>query len=378
MGIQAVKSKGFVSRFNADPLVSYTLPAKWYYDAGVYEQEREKIFFRTWQFMCFVGEVAEPGSFKRNRIFDQEILITRDHQRKLHAFYNVCPHRGSIVAPEEKGCQRTLVCMYHGWTFDMDGRLKSAGNAENVAGFNYAEFGLPEVRVEELAGMIFVNLDPNAQSLREMAGDIEQDFRDAVPGFDQLTVWRRDPFTLKANWKIAIENFVECYHCPYAHPRFMGGPDTLCSYTFESEERRWWSRHIMRSGRPKNVAYDFSPDDPIQDGFIWMLWPNTLFMTWPAGPNFFVFHVIPDGPEQTRETFDLMCIGEPGPTELAMFQYHSEVVNGEDVGVVEGVQKAIHARGYQEGRLMVDKQHSWRSEGGVHHFNKLVWDSLHE
>jgi choline monooxygenase len=366
----------FVSRFSSDPLRSYTLPATWYYDPVIYQQEKENIFFRSWQFMGFAADVNVPGSFMRGRIFDQELLITRDRHMQLHAFYNVCPHRGSIVATEEKGCKNTLICMYHGWTFDLDGRLKAAGNSENIAGFDLGEFGLREVHVEELAGMVFVNLDPDATSLREEAGDIVDDFRTAVPGFDQLTVWRRDPFTLQANWKIAIENFLECYHCPYAHPRFMGGKDTLCTLTFESVEKRKWSRHIMRSGRPENIAYNFSPDDPIQDGWIWMLWPNTLFMTWPAGPNFFVFHVMPDGPERTRETFDLMCIGEPGPTERAMFEYHSEIVNGEDVAVVEGVQKAIHARGYQEGRLMVDKEHSWRSEGGVHHFNKLAWDAL--
>jgi len=126
-----------------------------------------------------------------------------------------------------------------------------------------------------------------------------------------------------------------------------------------------------------NVAYNFSPDDKIQDGWIWMLWPNTLLMAWPADSNFFIFHVIPDGPERTRETFDLLCLGdEPGPTEKAMFDYHSEVVNGEDIFVVEGVQKAIHARGFKEGRYMVDNTDSWRSEHGVHHFARLVWSSL--
>jgi choline monooxygenase len=370
-----------VSRFSADPKLSYTLPATWYYDPAIAAKERENIFFRTWQFMGFVSDLQQPGSFIRGAIFDQEILVTRDKQMKLHAFYNICTHRGSLLASESKGCVKALVCPYHGWTFDTDGTLKAAANSENVACFDKREFALHAVRVEELANMVFVNLDPNAVSLREQAGDIEQDFRQAIPNFDQLKVWRRDPAAVNANWKIVIENFLECYHCTYAHPQLMGSDDSLCGLSFESVEKPFWSRHIMRCGaeRAKNIAYDYSPNDAVQDGWIWMLWPNTLFMTWPADSNLFVFHVIPDGPEKTRETFDLLCLGgDPGPTEKAMFDYHSEVVNGEDIFVVEGAQKAIHARAFKEGRLMVDGNDSWRSEHGVHHFDHLIWHALHD
>lgn len=379
--MSAVKepNDGVVSGFNEDGQISATLPATWYYDPAILVKERENIFFRTWQFMGFTSTVADPGSYMRGRIFDQEILVTRDKGMRLRAFYNICTHRGALLVSEEAGDAKSLICPYHGWTFDPDGRLLAAANFENMRCFDKRAMGLKEVKVEALANMVFVNLDPNAASLREQAAGIEEDLRAAIPNFDKLKVWRRDTATVNANWKIVIENFLECYHCTHAHPQLMGQEGSLCSNTFETYEKQYWSRHIMRTGKERadNIAYPFSPDDAILDGWIWMLWPNTLFMAWPADSNFFVFHVIPDGPEKTRETFDLMILGDaPRQTEIGMFDYHCNVVNGEDIFVVEGVQKAIHARGFTEGRLMVDTNHSWRSEHGVHHFDKLVWDAV--
>jgi phenylpropionate dioxygenase-like ring-hydroxylating dioxygenase large terminal subunit len=382
-GGRAAKSigmqNGFVSSFNQDGHLSATLPATWYYDPAVLAEEREQIFFKTWQFVGLAQHVEAPNSFMRARIQDQELLITRDQDSRLRAFYNICTHRGALLTSDEQGCARRFTCPYHGWTFASDGELRVAANAEDVLAFNKADYGLIEVLVEELAGMVFVNLDENAAPLSEIAAGLEEDIRGAVPKFDELRLWRRDPATVEANWKIVVENFLECYHCTVAHPKLMGQPGSLCSNSFETLERPFWSRHIMRSGaeRSENDAYNFDADAQVQDGWIWMLWPNTLLMAWPAGSNFFVFHVIPDGPERTRETFDLLCLGgEPGEVEKDMFDYHCDVVNGEDIFVVEGVQQAIHARGYKEGRYMVDQSDSFRSEHGVHHFAKLVWNSL--
>ncbi len=370
---------GFTSSFNQDGHLSATLPATWYYDSAILSKEREEIFFKTWQFVGLAQNLHEPGSFMRARIQDQELLLTRDQNMKLRAFYNICTHRGALLTSEELGCARRFTCPYHGWSFASDGALKTAANAENVRSFDKADYGLIEVLIDELAGMLFVNLDKNASPLSEIAAGLEEDIRGAVPNFDELRLWRRDPATVEANWKIVVENFLECYHCTVAHPKLMGQPGSLCSLSFEALERPFWSRHIMRSGaeRSENIAYNFAPDSQIQDGWIWMLWPNTLLMAWPAGSNFFVFHVMPDGPERTHETFDLLCVaGEPGQIERDMFDYHCDVVNGEDIFVVEGVQKAIHARGFKEGRYMVDEPASYRSEHGVHHFARLVWNSL--
>jgi phenylpropionate dioxygenase-like ring-hydroxylating dioxygenase large terminal subunit len=365
-----------MQRFSEVAENSYTLPARYFYDQAIYEREKELIFFKNWWFAGHVSEVSQPGSYITFRIFDQSILIVRGSDKVLRAFYNVCTHRAFELA-QGRGTTRSFVCAYHAWSFDTQGCLRSANHDSLVAGFRKSDFNLPEVRVCELGKFVYVNLDSTAVDLTEAAGEFAEECRAVVPGYDDLVFIRRDSFEIKANWKIAIENFLECYHCPVAHPLFMGSSDALCGPSFEGKEREYYSTHIMRSGRPDNKAYKFSATDPIQDGYIWALWPNTLFMTWPAPSNLFVFHVIPTGPETTLENFDLYCLkNPPGETEMAMYDYHAQIVNGEDVAVCEGVQRGIRSRGYSQGRLMVNQERSWWSEHAVHHFERQVWKAL--
>jgi phenylpropionate dioxygenase-like ring-hydroxylating dioxygenase large terminal subunit len=355
---------------------SYTLPARYFFDPGIYQREKELIFFKNWWFVGHVSELPQPGSYLTCQIFDQSILVIRGADNVIRAFYNVCTHRAYELV-QGKGNARSFVCAYHAWSFDTKGCLRSANHESYVKGFRKSDYNLPEVKVCEFGKFIYVNLDPNAVDLNELAGGFAQECRDAIPGYDDLQFIRRDRFEVKANWKVVVDNFLECYHCPVAHPLFMGSKDSLSTRSFDGEEHEYYSTHIMRSGRPNNKAYKFNATDAIQDGYIWALWPNTLFMTWPAPSNLFVFHVIPNGPESTLENFDLYTLANPpGETEMAMFDYHARIVNGEDVGVCEGVQRGIHSRGYNQGRLMINKDRSWWSEHAVHHFEHQVWKAL--
>ena len=135
--------------FNPVAELSYTLPAAYYYDKDVYEREKEEIWFKTWQYVCSTGEVAEPGSFFTAMILDQPVVVTRDREGKLRAFYNVCKHRGHMLV-EGSGCSRTLRCPFHAWTYSAEGKLLSAPNAENIAGFDFDDFGLSEIRLETI------------------------------------------------------------------------------------------------------------------------------------------------------------------------------------------------------------------------------------
>jgi len=365
-----------LEKFTDVPEESYNLPARYFFDPAIFEREKDLIFFKNWWFAGHVSEVSQPGSYITCQIFDQSILIVRGTDGILRSFYNVCTHRAFELV-QGRGTTRSFVCAYHAWSFDTQGCLRSANHDNQVVGFNKKDFDLPQVKVCELGNFIYVNLDPDAVDLNQVASEFPRECRDAIPGYDDLVFVRRDSFEIKANWKVVIDNFLECYHCPIAHPLFMGSKNSLCTPTFEGKEGEYYSTHIMRSGRPDNVAYKFDATDAIQDGYIWVLWPNTLFMTWPAPPNFFIFHVIPTGPETTMENFDLYCLtNPPGETEARMFDYHAQIVNGEDVGVCEGVQRGIKSRGYNQGRLMINKDRSWWSEHAVHHFERQVWKAL--
>ncbi len=366
--------------FNRDARDSCTLPGHYYYDPAILAQEKEKIFYRNWLFAAHASEVAEPGSYVATTVIDQDIIVARGMDGVLRAFYNVCPHRGASLMDNGVGKRKTFVCPYHNWTFDTDGSLKNANGAELMMNFDPADFCLPEMRVEEFGThMVFINMDPDAPSLESMAGSIVEEFRDAVPDYDDLVLVRKDPFDLDVNWKIAIGNFAECYHCPYAHPEFMGSATSL----FETERwknmvRPYYSSHIVYKARPENRAYGFNPcQADMVDGYIWALWPNTLFMAWPPSSNFIVFQVHPTGPEQTFESLDYYFRSDPpSEKEEEVIKYHSDVVNEQDIAIIRAVQRGVKSRGYKQGRFVVDDFDSWRSEHGVHHFERMVWEAL--
>ena len=218
------------SQFHPDPEQSATLPGYYYYDSDIYEREKQEIWFKTWQFVGYIYDLQSAGDYITADILDQKILVSRGKDGTLRAFYNVCMHRGHILA-EGKGNKTIFTCPFHAWSYDTTGALKAAGNAENVAGFKLDDFSLSEIRVEQLGHMVFVNLSPEGPALNDICGDIVNEYRAAVPRYDGLYNQRRDRYDVKANWKLAFDQ-MECYHCPFLHPQIMG-KDAYLEPSFE-------------------------------------------------------------------------------------------------------------------------------------------------
>ncbi len=367
------------NRFHADPELSYTLPGRYYFDAGIYASEKEEIFFKSWQFAGYVHELREPGDYVTARIVDQPVFVVRAKDGALRAYYNACMHRGHILL-EGSGNVRMITCPFHAWTYDLEGNLKAAGNSENVAGFDHGDFCLPEIGVEEFANMVFVNLDAGAPSLASQAGDLAEDFRTNVVNFDRLRFGRRDPYKLKCNWKFVMDQN-ECYHCPIIHPRVSSVQDGPDNWT--TTEYALWSKHLIRANptiraeREQALREPIPADDLQLDMYIWFLWPNLVFVTQWGPANFRVMHCMPEGPELTIENVDTFVLNDPpsGDDIDAMNRFR-DVVQPQDTLAMEQQQLGVHARGYWQGRLMVDKGRTWRSEHAVHHFDDMVWRAL--
>ena len=380
----ASKIRPPLATFSSDPEHSGTLPAHYYYDPDIYAREREAIFFKTWQFVGFAFELAEPGDYLTADIIDQKVFVVRGKDRRLHAFYNVCMHRGHILL-EGSGSKTVITCPFHAWSYDTTGALKAAGNAENVAGFRLEDFKLAEVPVDQLAGMVFVNLDPDATPLAEVAPGLEDDIRADIPSFDALKFVRSDHFEMGANWKFVFDGF-ECYHCPHIHPGIMGD-DTWLEPSFEVvEERAFWSKHIIRGGDPEasdeadhRVPYSYSAGDVVRDLPIWFLWPNHMLAAHPGPANFKIRHVLPAGPERCHYPLHHLSVNDP-PTadDVAMFDYLRDELDPQDIRATEQQRMGVKSRGYSQGRLMVDAERSWRSEHGTHYFDNLVWQAVNE
>ncbi|MBM3510991.1 MAG: aromatic ring-hydroxylating dioxygenase subunit alpha [Alphaproteobacteria bacterium] len=368
------------NKFHPDAELSYTLPGFYYYDPDVYAREVETIWFKSWIMAGYTHELAEPGSYITRDFLDQTILVVRGKDMKLRAFHNVCMHRGHELV-KGKGKKLIFTCPYHAWSYDAEGKLKAAGNAENVKGFAFDEFGLSPVRVDTLLNMVFVNLDPKAKPVADVYPGLEAEVRQVLPGYDNLKFFRADPYRFKSNWKFVFDA-MECYHCPSLHPQAMGR-DAYYQQSFEVTDHGLWQTHIIR-GNPAvinreiqgSIAYDLQPNPPIMDVWIWWIWPNIYLTCHMGNPNMKILFAMPDGLEWTWETVDNFLLEPFTAADISNVDNFRDNIQAQDVSAMESQQRGVRSRGYAQGRLIVDAERTWASEHGVHHFNKLVWEKI--
>ncbi len=198
-----------------------TLPVEFYFAPEVHALEQEKIFSRSWQYACHESVVAKPGDYAVARAGDTPILVTRGEDGELHGLVNVCRHRLHSIA-QENGRAKNLQCPYHGWVYELDGRLKAAPRSKREPGFDCSGISLAPVAVETWDQWVFVNPDPAAPSLESLTSDIRErtDALNAELRTYEFQV--RYEYTMECNWKIWAENALECYHCPILHRNSYG------------------------------------------------------------------------------------------------------------------------------------------------------------
>src|SRR5918995_1690293 len=194
-----------------------TLPFDWYSDPAVLRLERERIFRRTWQYAGRADQVTEPGAFFTCDRGGVPIVVVRDKEETLRAFLNVCRHRGSLVC-EGEGRRETLQCPYHAWTYSLDGRLRAAPRADREEGFDAEALGLRAAALATWGPFVFINLDADADPLAEALGRAPELLAEAGVDVAGLRFHHRSESSAAANWKVVCENYLECYHCPTAHP----------------------------------------------------------------------------------------------------------------------------------------------------------------
>ncbi len=360
--------------FRSDPSDSYTLPARFYHDPAIWEHEKSAIFARSWYYAGHVSQLSEPGCFLTVKIHEQNVFVARTRQGDLKAFYNVCPHRGHELV-SGTGRKNVITCPYHAWAFDFDGTLKSARNTETVKGFDKSQFSLKEVRVEVFCGLVLVNLDADAISFAEQMGDLESEIRHYVPTVDDLQFAQRDTYEVKANWKVLVDNFLECYHCHPAHKDFV---DLVDMDTYRTITSKFYSSQC--AGNPKsltNRAYAFEPGD-VDFGYAgWYVWPNFTIWAYPGEANLSVLQMNPTAPETCVEFQDwFVKEGQVTDQLRDAINYQIDVLQPEDIGLCESVQKGLKSSGYNQGRFVVDAGKTELSEHAVHHFQNLVAQAL--
>ncbi len=365
-------------RFTADPTTSATLPGHYYYDPEIFAREAEEIFFKTWQFVGFTFDLQSPGDYITADLLDQQILVVNGKDGNLRAFYNVCMHRGHILA-EGKGNKTNFTCPFHAWSYDTAGELKAAGNAENVAGFCLEDFHLSEIRVDTLGMLVFVNLDTDAPPLAEWAPGLLEEWRAKVKFFDDVRLTHSRAYDIAANWKLIFDQN-ECYHCASVHPGFSTITDVPDEWV--TTENQYWLTHLMRSteivrqSRLSDAKQRHLSEAWQDDIYVWQMWPNLLFITHQAPANFKIVHGRPVGPDRTHEVVYCLTRNDPPTRDDGDYnRVFTEEINPKDIDPMEKQQLGLRSRGYTMWRLMIDQERSWISKHATHWSNRLAWEA---
>ncbi|MDW8339573.1 MAG: Rieske 2Fe-2S domain-containing protein, partial [Thermoleophilia bacterium] len=266
-----------------------TLPWSWYTDPATFELERETIFRRHWQYVGHLGELPEPGSFATSQLAHLPIVLTRDGSGTVRAFLNVCRHRGALVC-EGAGRRATLQCPYHAWTYGLDGRLLSAPRLAREGDDEEGELGLLPLRLETWGPFLFACASDDASPLAEVLGDAPERIAAAGIDVDALRFVRRAEVELAANWKVVAENFLECYHCPTAHPGFSAVMDVSPdAYLLEASGLRM-TQHGPPRAEPRG-SYD--PRGSVERGQFYLFFPGTVINVMPGLPNLSIGPILP-------------------------------------------------------------------------------------
>ncbi|MFK7942859.1 MAG: SRPBCC family protein [Paracoccaceae bacterium] len=357
--------------YDPDPGRSYSLLAQAYTDPAWYRYEQDAVFGHSWQWVCHVESLRNPGAFIAVQIAGQPVAVVRGADGQLRAFYNVCKHRAHQLLSGAGETSRIL-CPYHAWVYDLSGQLRRAPETENLVNFDPTEICLDRVKVEEFCGFVYVNLDPNARALAAQSGDLEAEILHWAPDIENLTFGHRLTYEIQSNWKNVVDNFLECYHCPTAHKDFC----TLVDMdTYKVTTHGIYSSHMADAGKGNNAAYDVS-NASVRTHAVWWLWPTTCLMRYPGRSSMIVLNIIPAGPDRTMETYDFFLeTPEPDAAELEAIRYLDEVLQVEDIALVESVQRGMETPAFKQGRIVHDPQGSGKSEHAVHHFHGLVLDA---
>jgi carnitine monooxygenase subunit len=318
-----------------------TLPYRWYSDEQILRREQERIFARSWQYGGRAEQVAKPGSFLATAAGHVPVLVVRDRRGELCAFVNVCRRRGAVLT-KGSGSRETIHCRDHAWTYNLDGTPRTASRSDREDDFGEADVALHPASVGTWGPFLFVNPAANAEPLEQWLGELP-----AIVARDldvnELVFHSRLEFATNANWKVAVENFLECYHCPTAHPSFSDFIDVHPDRYLLETKSAFSSQHCVAKANDERGQFH-------------LLYPNTDINVYPGPANLSIGPMIPDGTSRTQRYLDYFFaadVDESWRDELLAFDAQ---VGREDVPLVESVQRGMASGVLENGRLLLNAE----------------------
>ena len=202
---------------DASDRIHRTLDRRYFTSEAIFDRETERIFRRGWIYVGRASRLAASGSYFLVDEGTESVIVIRGADGALRAFHNHCRHRGTCLLAESAGSvERHITCPYHAWSYALDGRLVGAPNMRETPGFVAEAHGLLPVALHEAAGAVFVNLAERPEPFERVFGSAFERFRPW--GLDELVIVYREVYEVAANWKLIVQNYSECYHCPTVHP----------------------------------------------------------------------------------------------------------------------------------------------------------------
>ncbi len=317
-----------------------TVPWSWYSDPAILAREMERIFRRSWQYAGHLGELQGPGSYFPSSTGPVPIVITLDADGVLRGFINVCRHRGAIVATDARR-RGTLQCPYHAWTYGLDGALRAAPRGERDPALDVGCHGLAPVSVGTWGPFVFANPRADAEPLSEALDDLPEIVLEHGLDVDGLRFNQRVHYEIRANWKIAVENYLECYHCPVNHPSLV---DVLDERRLELRAKGLRTSQfapIHRTSLEGRGPFDVRGSVDEAQNHLWF--PNLKFNVLPGHPNLSIGPIWPTGPDTCAGYLDYWFGADVDQSWIDDVFVFDNQVGAEDTALVEAAQRGTSA-----------------------------------
>ena len=351
----------------ADASRSRVLSPRYYTDPAVFAWEQDNIFAKSWAYAGHISQLPRPGSVFPCEIAGEPIIVARTVKDEIKAFYNVCAHRAARIV-DEPVCAKSLQCPYHGWVYTLDGKLKTARRTNRTPGFEKTGIHLPAVRVEVMESFIYVNLDTDAAPMSETVGPMFEDIQKFEIDVGALKPVRQDSYTVHANWKVVVDNYVESYHTEIAHPIYVDGANWQDAYI---ESHEWYTLMGGPESQENLEALRRTGKLHVTENRYHLGWPNITYLFYPGPPNIFVWELLPISIDETlfrRNSF--FKTDEFDAEREAQFEM-DDLLTKEDIGLIERAWTGLNSRGFQgQGHYILNDQMTNQSEMAVHTFHR--------
>lgn len=342
-----------------------TLPRQYYTSEQIFREETQRIFYERWLCVGRLEQIPNPGDYFVQQVGMESLIITKTRQGEVCAFYNVCRHRGARLCSQgsQGHFRESIQCSYHAWTYSLAGRLIGAPHMNEVSGFDKSEYPLHRAQVSTWEGFIFVNLAATPQPFDNIFVKLSEKF--APWRLSNLRSARRIEYDVRANWKLLVENYSECYHCPLVHPALAKLSDYQSGANeFEAGQFLGGFMELNHKGSSLTIDGDAAAlplgdvsGEDLNRVYYYSLFPHTLLS---LHPDYVMVHTLwPQAPDRTligcEWLFDPAAMAQPdfNPNDAVEFW---DMTNRQDWHVCEITQQGVSSRVYTPGPAYVDHE----------------------